>query len=93
MIKDRIKTLREKLKNCNIDAVSAASIFHYDFIRNRFKEKHTDSEGNFEFLHSGRSMKTIKSSTIKEIKLLNADSYLATIVAMELNFCLNSRPL
>ena len=60
---------KDVIKNCNIDAVSAASIFHYDFIRNRFKEKHTDSEGNFEFLHSGRSMKTIKSSTIKEIKL------------------------
>lgn len=60
---------KDVIKNYNIDAVSAASIFHYDFIKNRFKENHTDSEGNFEFLHSGRSMKTIKSTTIKEIKL------------------------
>lgn len=60
---------KDVIKNCNIDAVSAASIFHYDFIKNRFKEKDTDSEGNFEFLQSGRSMKTVKPSTIKEIKL------------------------
>lgn len=60
--------IKDVIKNCDIDAVSAASIFHYDFIKNTSKEKHIDSEGNFEFLLSGRSMKSIQSSTIKETK-------------------------
>lgn len=58
----------EILKECDVDAVSSSAIFHYDFIKNNKKEVTNASEGNFDFLLSGRSVKNIQTSTILELK-------------------------
>ena len=56
------------IENCDIDAISSAAIFHYEFIKNNIHDKSKLSEGNYEFLSSGRSVKNIKHSTIMDIK-------------------------
>ncbi|WP_347174849.1 imidazole glycerol phosphate synthase subunit HisF [Polaribacter uvawellassae] len=56
------------INNCEVDAVSSAAIFHYDFIKSNSADKSKTTEGNYDFLNSGRSVKNIESSTIKEIK-------------------------
>ena len=58
----------EMLKAFDIDAVSSSAIFHYDFIKNNKKDVSNSSEGNFDFLLSGRSVKNIQNSTILELK-------------------------
>jgi len=59
------------VKNCNVDAVSAASIFHYDHIQNLEIEKR--KEGNIEYLKAfkanGRSiLKRINPVSISKLK-------------------------
>lgn len=50
------------------DAVSIASIFHYEFIKeNRTIEGFT-TEGNVEFLRSGRGFSKFETTTVNEIK-------------------------
>lgn len=56
------------IDNCEIDAVSSAAIFHYNFIKSNNADKSKATEGNYDFLNSGRSVKNIESTTIKEIK-------------------------
>lgn len=56
------------LKEYDVDAVSSSAIFHYDFIKKNKKEVANASEGNFDFLLSGRSVKNIQTSTILELK-------------------------
>ncbi|TCP22917.1 cyclase [Tenacibaculum skagerrakense] len=59
---------KEVIENCNIDAVSTAGVLHYDFIKNNRGDMSGASEGNFDFLLSGRSVKNLKTTTIKELK-------------------------
>jgi len=54
-----------------VDAICAAAIFHYDFIKNNTVD-FNQSEGNFDFLKSGRSVKKIETINIVDLK-----SYLA----------------
>lgn len=51
------------------DAVSAASIFHYDFIkRMSVKNESFAGEGNIEYLKSGRNFSKIKPASLGEVK-------------------------
>lgn len=56
------------LTKCDIDAVSGASVFHYECLKN-FRSNFTDSaEGNFDFLKSGESVKNIETASILDVK-------------------------
>ena len=50
------------------DAISVASILHYDLIREREAWEHDDAEGNVVFLKSGRSFRKIQPAGLDEIK-------------------------
>ena len=56
------------LKSETIDAVCLASMFHYDVIKNHKLNFDNHNEGNFDFLKSGRSVKNIKTASIRELK-------------------------
>jgi cyclase len=61
----------EIIKHSHVDAICAAAIFHYGFIKNNIAD-FNQSEGNFDFLKSGRSVKNIETINIVDLK-----SYLA----------------
>lgn len=61
----------EIIKNSPVDAICAAAIFHYDFIKNNTAD-FNQSEGNFDFLKSGKRVKNIETINILDLK-----SYLA----------------
>lgn len=63
--KDHIKQI---LSEYNVDAICASAIFHYEFIKNNKKVFWNTSEGNVDFLLSGRSVKNIKGSTVTNLK-------------------------
>jgi cyclase len=50
------------------DAVSMASILHYNFIRHNNSKEDFSTEGNIEYLQSGRGFSKIQGATIQEIK-------------------------
>lgn len=57
------------------DAVATASVLHYEYARNNLLDSTDSSEGNTEFIRSGRSFKNFQTSTIGDIKteMLDAD--------------------
>ena len=59
---------KEILSNSDIDAICSSAIFHYDFIKKNKKEVLNSSEGNFDFLLSGKSVKNIESLSINYLK-------------------------
>ena len=63
--KDHIKNI---IDYHDIDAVCAASVFHYDFIKNKPNKKIHGNEGNTEFLISGRAVKSIETTSINDLK-------------------------
>jgi cyclase len=67
---DAVKVVKEG----NVDAISMASVLHYDYIT---KQKHNDEfeeEGNISFLKSGNIYGKITPSTIQNIKLAMNDA-------------------
>ncbi|MDA7813050.1 imidazole glycerol phosphate synthase cyclase subunit [Flavobacteriaceae bacterium] len=60
--------VRNILENTGVDAVSAASIFHYDYVKNNINKEIAITEGNTEFLLSGRSVKSIKTTSLADLK-------------------------
>jgi len=60
--------VRNILENTGVDAVSAASIFHYDYVKNNINKEIARTEGNTEFLLSGRSVKSIKTTSLADLK-------------------------
>lgn len=56
------------IKQGNVDAVSIASILHYDYIKNYESKSLTEKEGNVEFLKSKRTFHNLRTSTIGEVK-------------------------
>ncbi len=57
----------EVLQNSEIDAICAASIFHYELIKHN-SSYYNHGEGNFDFLKSGRIAKKIESISIVDLK-------------------------
>jgi cyclase len=64
----KLEHFEEVIKNCDIDAVCGASIFHYDFIKNHKGDYSNSKEGNFDFLLSGESFKNLETTTITGLK-------------------------
>lgn len=50
------------------DAVSVASILHYQYIREHYSNDDYTSEGNIEFLRNGRNFTRVQGSTLAGIK-------------------------
>lgn len=49
------------------NAVSLASVFHYDYI-SKYKKNHDKQEGNITFLNSGRTFKNVNPLTMNQVK-------------------------
>lgn len=64
----KLEHLREILEIPGVDAISIASILHYDFIRHNRVEFEPGTEGNIEFLKSGKTYNVINSHNLREIK-------------------------
>ena len=60
-----------------VDAISMASVLHYDFINRQHCIDEFAEEGNVSFLKSGNNYSKITPSTIMEIKLAMKDSGIA----------------
>lgn len=50
------------------DAVTFASVLHYDYIKQRTAAFESGEEGNTEFLKSGKSFSNIKTASLPEVK-------------------------
>ena len=80
-----VKHVEEVVRKCNVDAISAASIFHYQFLKKFGVEKR--KEGNVEYLKefvegSGSVLKRINPVSVSDLKAqLNKSNV----------FCVNSR--
>ena len=59
------------------DAVATASVLHYEYARNNLLDSIDPTEGNTEFIRSGRSFKNFKTSTVGNIKSKMLDDGLA----------------
>jgi len=71
-----VEHIHEVITKGKADAVSIASLLHYDFIRNHdmLKADYSD-EGNIDYLKSGKPFSNIQPLSMKEIKrfLINTD--------------------
>ena len=63
--KNHVKNI---LEYPSVDAVSAASIFHYDYVTKNTNKKTAGSEGNTEFLLSGKTVKNIETISLNDLK-------------------------
>jgi cyclase len=52
----------------NADAVAAASLFHYDYLKTNPGAYETETEGNSEFLKSKRPFSRIEPSSLRDVK-------------------------
>jgi cyclase len=59
------------------DAVATASVLHYEYVRNNLLDSIDSTEGNTEFIRSGRSFKNFQTSTVGNIKSKMLDDGLA----------------
>ena len=57
------------LENNNVNALSAASIFHYNFIQEEGYNFRTSNEGNTDFLSNVNINKNLVPINISELKL------------------------
>jgi len=62
---DAVKVVEE----CKVDAISMASVLHYDYITKQNHDDDFKEEGNISFLKSGNVYGKIKPCTIEDIKL------------------------
>ena len=58
----------EVISKSHANAVTIASMLHYDFIQNQKSEVDNSVEGNIEFLSSGKSFGKITSTNLQDIK-------------------------
>lgn len=64
----QLKDIKEVVLKGNVNAVSIASMLHYNYLNLNKSIIESESEGNKEFLKSGNSFSKIQSATILEIK-------------------------
>lgn len=64
----RIEHIKEVILDGRADAVSIASMLHYDFIKRKPIDSDYSREGNIEYLKSGRSFSKITTANLLEIK-------------------------
>lgn len=60
--------IEELLESEITDAVAVASVLHYDAIRNLISNQENSTEGNFDFLSSGRGFKKFDSFNLRDLK-------------------------
>jgi len=60
--------IAEVIKKGKADAVTFASVIHYDYIKQRDFTFESGKEGNTEFLKSGKSFSNIKTTGLPEVK-------------------------
>ncbi len=58
----------EVVLQADADAVSVASVLHYDYISKYYTEDDYSSEGNVEFLSSSRDFSKVKGATMEEVR-------------------------
>jgi cyclase len=63
-----VRHIKEAISSGKADAVSIASILHYNYIYQSQGDQDFSGEGNTEYLRSRRSFSNIKSATIHQIK-------------------------
>lgn len=51
-----------------VDAVAIASVLHYDTIKNLQSDIHNQTEGNFDFIKSGKLFSTFSTFNLRELK-------------------------
>jgi cyclase len=64
----KIEHIAEVIRDGHADAVAVASILHYDYIAKNVVQMDERTEGNVNFLKSGRNFNKIQGGTIKDIK-------------------------
>jgi imidazole glycerol-phosphate synthase subunit HisF len=64
----KISDVYEVVSQGQADAVSLASMLHYNYIRQNYTDDDYTSEGNIEFLRSGRGFSKVEGATLPEIK-------------------------
>lgn len=65
----KLEDIKDVISKGKADAVCLASMLHYDFIKKRNLDKELfESEGNIEYLKSGRSFSKIQTADLREIK-------------------------
>ncbi|MDP3245023.1 MAG: imidazole glycerol phosphate synthase cyclase subunit [bacterium] len=64
----RVEHIEEIIQNGHADAVSLASMLHYNFIKHNIIEGNFSGEGNTEYLRTKSSLSRIQDTTISEIK-------------------------
>ncbi len=64
----RISHVHDVIAEGKADAVSAASMLHYNFIQNHYTDDDYSAEGNIEFLRNIRKYTRVEGATIPEIK-------------------------
>lgn len=64
------------IKEGKADAVSVASMLHYNFIQNHYTEEDYSAEGNIEFLKNIRKYSKVKGSTIPDLKKYLVDNHI-----------------
>lgn len=65
----KLKDIKDVIIEGKADAVSVASMLHYDFVKNcSVNTEVFKQEGNIEYLQSGRSFSKIKPENLNEIK-------------------------
>lgn len=71
-----LKNIHQAISGAGADAVALASTLHYGFIKKNYKI-FDESEGNIEFLKSGKAFSKISPFTISEIKKYLTDNGIA----------------
>lgn len=56
------------ISECKVDAVSIASILHYNFIKSYRPENDFSGEGNIKYLRDGRGFSMVQDTTIAAVK-------------------------
>jgi len=64
----QIEHVLDGVKKAGADAVSMASIFHYQYIQKCLSNDDYSSEGNVEFIRSGKDFTKIKGASVYEVK-------------------------
>ncbi len=60
--------IHDVIEQGNADAVSMASILHYNYIRQHYSEDDFSTEGNIDFLRSGRGFSKVQETSLMDIK-------------------------
>jgi imidazole glycerol-phosphate synthase subunit HisF len=64
----KIGDISDVVTHGSADAVSVASVLHYDYVSKSYAEGDYSGEGNVDFLHSGRGFSKVQGATLEEIR-------------------------